>query len=353
MSKPILAGVAVVALAAGVGGYALTSGAPAAPKGGCPALVSVAPYNANVVAYGDLANLRKSGWADKMNPAAGAPLPKDYQDFITETNFHIEKDLDHVMLEGSFDAAAGAVVLEGRFDKDKISSYVAKLGSKTHYESGDVYLFPTHTATGTVALMFIGPNRLAITMGKSAETQALMLADAALNSDPSAHEDMCARAQRVSGAPFFMVGDVPKSGALAMAAMASRNSDAADVIQSLQSWDLATWSDGNNFRIEMEGEYATFVDALKARMAFEKLRKAIKDAGAEVKSGAMASSAAAPAVDALIKNFGIAIDGRYVRISTSISQANVENLQRAAASMAGPAFGAPSMGAPVSPARRR
>jgi len=345
MVKPILAGVAAVALAVGVGGYALTAGAPAAPKGGCPALVSVAPYAANFVAYGDLSTLRNSSFAHRLSPgssagsgySANSPLPQEYQEFIRATDFHFERDLDHVMLEGSIESAAGGLILEGRFDQEKISSYVAKLGTKTHYDSGDVYLFPTHAATGTVALMFLDPKRLAITMGKSAETQALILADAARRANPSSHEELCERAERVSGAPFFMVGDIPKSGILAMAALAARDHDgAADLIQSLDGWDFATWADHDNLRIEFEGEYASRLDALKARIAFEKVRREIQKAGAEAKSVAAANSAVGPAVDSLVKNFGVALDGRYLRFSTSLSQSDLESLQRAATSMAAP-----------------
>jgi hypothetical protein len=344
MSKPILAGVAVVLLAAGVGGYALTAGAPAAPKGGCPALVSLAPYAANFVAYGDMAALRNSSFAHQLSSGtnttadATSPLPQDYQEFIRATDFHIERDLDHVMLEGSIESAAGGLILEGRFDQEKISSYVAKLGSKTHYDSGDVYLFPTHAATGTVALMFLNPNRIAITMGKSAETQALILADTARRPNSSSHEEMCERAGRVSGAPFFMVGDIPKSGMMAMAALsAGNNGGAADLIQSLEGWDFATWTDHDNLRMEFEGEYASRLDALKARIAFEKVRSTIQKAEAEAKSATPPNSPVGPAVDSLVKNFGVALDGRYLRLSTSLSQSDLESLQRAAAAMAAPA----------------
>jgi hypothetical protein len=348
MTKPILAGVVVVALAAGVGGYALTAGAPAAPKGGCPALISVAPYAANFVAYGDMAILRNSSLARQLSSGANtgtssnASLPKEYLDFINATDFHVERDLDHVMLEGSVESAAGGLIVEGRFDQQKISLYISKFGSKTHYDSGDVYLFPTHTATGTVALMFLGPNRLAITMGRSAETQALILADAARRSDPSTHEELCERAERVSGAPFFMVGDVPKTGALAMAALSAGNSGgAADLIQDLDGWDFATWTDGDNLRMEFEGEYANRIDALKARIAFEKVRSTIQKAQTDAKSATPPNSPVGPAVDSLVKNFGIALDGRYLRISTSLSQSDLETLQRAATAMAAAAPPAP------------
>jgi hypothetical protein len=344
MSKPILAGIAVVALAAGVGGYALTAGAPTAPKGGCPALVSLAPSSANFVAYGDVSSLRNSALARQMNSMPNASTPPEYQEFIANTGFHFERDLDHVLLEGSIDSAAGAVILEGRFDQQKISSFVAKTGSVTHYDSGDVYLFPTHTSEGTIALVFLGPNRLAITMGKSAETQALILADSARQSDPSSHEELCERAERVSGAPFFMVGDIPNSGMLAMAALAAREHDgAADLIQTLQGWDFATWTDGDNLRMEFEGEYASRLDALKARIAFEKVRREIQKAQVEAKSITPANSPVGPAVDSLVKNFGVSLDGRYLRLSTSLSQSDLESLQRAATAMA----------APVPPAPRR
>src|SRR6266852_966251 len=304
MTKPILAGAAVVALAAGVGGYAITAGAPAAPKGGCPALVSVAPYAADFVAYGDLATVRNSSFARQLSSGSSAnshsPLPQDYQEFVRATDFHIERDLDHVMLEGSIESAAGGLILEGRFDQEKISSYVAKLGSKTRYDSGDVYLFPTHTATGTVALLFLNPNRIAITMGKSAETQALIVADAAHGSGSSSHEELCERAERVSGAPFFMVGDIPKSGMMAMAALSAGNNGAGDLIQSLQAWDFATWTDHDNLRIEFEGEYASRLDALKARLAFEKVRSTIQKGQAEAKSAIPPNSPVGPAVDSLM-----------------------------------------------------
>ena len=346
MTKPILAGVAVVVLAAGVGGYAITAGAPAAPKGGCPALVSVAPYAADFVAYGDLATVRNSSFARQLSSGSSAsshsPLPQEYQEFIRATDFHIERDLDHVMLEGSIESAAGGLILEGRFDQEKISSYVAKVGTKTHYDSGDVYLFPTHTATGTVALMFLNPNRIAITMGKSAETQALILADAARGSGSSSHEELCERAERVSGAPFFMVGDIPKSAMVAMAGLtAGNNGGAADLIQPLQAWDFATWTDHDNLRIEFEGEYASRLDALKARIAFEKVRSTIQKAEAEAKSATPPNSPVGPAVDSLVKNFGVALDGRYLRFSTSLSQSDLESLQRAAAAMAAPTPSAP------------
>jgi hypothetical protein len=350
MSKPVLIGAVVLVLAAGFGGYALLSGAPSIPKGGCPALVSVAPYDANFLAFADIANVRNSGFRHQMDSMATAPPPLQLREFVEGTNFHAERDLDRIMLAGSIESAIGALVLEGRFDQPKITSYISKMGKMTHYESGDVYLFPTGMATGTAALMFLGQNRVAITFGKSAETQALILADAAKGAESSLHDDMCARAERVSGAPFFMVGDVPKAGMLAAAAAsAPADTGAADIFQNLSGWDVAFWTQGDNVRIALEGEYPDRISALKARLAFEKVHDKIREAQVQAKSKAALSSAAGPALESLNKNFGISLDGRYVRISTALSQSDISSLQRAAAALAPPS--APL--APPPPRRNR
>jgi hypothetical protein len=352
MNKPILiAGAGILALAAGLGGYTLMAGAPSIPNGGCPALVSVAPYDANFLAYGDISTVRNSSLKQQMNSMASTPPPPELQEFVADTNFHFERDLDRIMLAGSLDSAIGALVLEGRFDQPKITSYISKMGKMTHYESGDVYLFPTGMATGTAALMFLGSNRVAITFGKSAETQALILADAAKGNESSLHDDMCARAERVSGAPFFMVGDIPKTGMLAAAAAsAPADTGARDILENMSAWDVAFWNEGDNVRIALEGEYGDRIEALKARLAFEKVRETIRKAQANAKTGPAANSPTGPVLDSLAKNFGISLDGRFVRISTSLSRGDIDALQRAAAS-ATPAA-RPAVAPPPPPARR-
>jgi hypothetical protein len=356
MNKAILiAGAGILALAAGVGGYKLMAGAPSIPRGGCPALVSVAPYDANFLAYGDIATLRNSAFKQQMNSMnamSAGQMPPEYKEFVENTNFHVEKDLDRVMLAGSIESAVGAVVLEGHFDQPKIISYISKMGKMTHYESGDVYLFPTGMPTGTAALMFLGPNRVALTFGKSAETQALILADAAKGAESSLHDDICARAERVSGAPFFMVGDIPKTGMLAAAAAsAPADTGARDILANMSAWDVAFWNEGDSVRIALEGEYSDRIAALKARLAFEKVRDTIQKAETQAKTSP-ANAAAGPVLDSLVKNFGISLDGRFVRISTSLSRSDIEALQRAAASATPAARPAPALAPPPPPARR-
>ena len=217
MAKWLWIGAGVVLLAIGTAGYVLNSGAPAPPKGVCPALLSAAPFDANIVAYADLTSMRSADLTKQFKTFEQTPQAAAYRDFVANTNFHIDRDLDHILLAASTEGQNGALVLEGRFDQPRVSSYVASLGgTMKHYDAGDLYEFQVRSAPTTTSMMFLGPNRLAFALGRDAHTEMLMLADAAKEADPNLHADICARVERVAGAPFFLLGDVPKAAVAQM-----------------------------------------------------------------------------------------------------------------------------------------
>lgn len=331
MAKFIWIGVGVLVLGAAVGGYVLNSGAPPIPKGGCPAAVSLAPYDSDIVAYADFSSLRSKITQQQMDAFMRSPGAAALNQFVASTNFHIERDLDHIMLAASVESKAGGLVLDGRFDQAKLAEFFIKSGaSMHHFESGDVYLFSSPSPTGSFAVAFLGPSRLAITGGKAPETQMLVLADAARNPDPAIHEDLCLRTSRISGAPVFLVGGVPRSGATLSALAAPKDSGLADILQGLQGWDMGFWADGDIVRFAVEGEYDGTFDALKARFAFQKVFDAANKEMANSKTASNASQRAA--MDAFAKNFAITLDGRYVRLGTSLNRSDMLKLASAAAS---------------------
>jgi hypothetical protein len=329
MAKFIWIGVGVLVLGATVGGYVLNSGAPPIPKGGCPAAVSLAPYDSDIVAYADFAALRSSVTQQQMDALTRSPGATALNQFVAATNFHLERDLDHIMVAASVESSTGGLVLDGRFDQAKLAEFFTKSGaSMRHFESGDVYLFPSPSPAGSFAVAFLGPNRLAITGGKAPETQMLVLEDAAHNPDPAIHEDICLRTSRISGAPVFFVGGVPKSASTLAALAAPRDSGLADILQGLQGWDMGFWADGDSVRFALEGEYDGRLDALKARFAFQKVLDAAHKEMATTKSSNASERAA---VDAFAKNFAITLDGRYVRLGTSLNRSDMLKLASAAA----------------------
>lgn len=334
MAKWILIIVGVVVLAAGAAAYVAMTGTPPVPTGACPALLSAAPYDANLVMYADFTGLRSADLSRQLEAIQKTPEAAVFQDLVDKTNFHLDRDLDHVMLTASMNSNAGALVLEGRFDQPKIIAYAAQFGAVKHYEAGDMYVFHNASMQGSVGMMFLGPNRIALAAGAGAETQILMLADASKGSDPGSHDELCTRAKRVSGAPFFALGDIPKAAAPQLTAMAAHeNPSAAEVIQSLQGWDAAYWMDGDNVRIALEGQFDSRYEALQARVSLEKLRASVQKSEAAAKVGSMATAPTTQVLDAFAKNLALSLDGHYVRLGTTVKRSDLVSM--AAASAAG------------------
>lgn len=334
MAKWVGIGIAVVLLAVGTAGYVLNSGAPAPPKGVCPALVSAAPYDANILAYMDLAPLRSAEFSKGFQTFEQSPAAAPYRDFVDKTNFRVDRDLDHLLLAGSTESQSGALILEGHFDQARIATYVADFSTMKHYEAGDLYDFKpkaNNIAVQTASMMFLGPNKLAFAMGADPHTEMLMLADSVKQPDPSLHADMCARAERLAGASFFILGDVPKSAVAQMTPVVAReNPSAADILQALRGWDMAYWADGDTVRMAIEGQFDNPYDALRARFAFEKLRESIQKQEVSLKSGANAGNPAGPLFDALVKNIAITLDGSYVRMGSSLKASDLQAFAAAA-----------------------
>jgi hypothetical protein len=334
MAKWIWVGLGVVLLALGTAGYVLNSGAPAAPAGVCPTLLAAAPFDANIVAYADFAALHSADLSKQFSAFENSPQAAPYRDFVEKTNFHLERDLDHVLLTASTESQGAALVLEGRFDQPRISAYAATFATMRHYEAGDLYQFHAANAAQSTSMMFLGSNRLAFGAGRDSDTQILMLADAAKGAEPALHEDLCSRAQRVAGAPFFMLGGVPKAAATQITPVVSReNPSAAEILRTIHGWDIAYWMEGDNVRMAVEGEFESRYDALQARFAFEKLRDTIEKQEVNLKTGQVAAGPAAPVFDALVKDLAISLDGRYVRMGTALKKSDLQAL--AAASAAG------------------
>jgi hypothetical protein len=333
MAKWVLIVAAVVVLAAGAAAYVAMTRTPPIPTGACPALLSAAPYDADLVMYADFTALRSADLSRQFETIQKSPQAAAFQDLVDRTNFHLDRDLDHVMLTASMNSNAGALVAEGRFDQPRIIAYAAQFGAVKHYEAGDMYVFHNASMQGSVGMMFLGPNRIAFAAGTGAETQILMLADASKGSDPGSHDELCTRAARVSGAPFFALGDIPKAAAPQLTAIAAReNPSAAEVIQSMQGWDMAYWMDGDSMRVALEGQFDSRYEALQARVSLEKLRDTIQKSEAAARVGPVASAPATQVLDAFAKNLAFSLDGHYVRLGTSVRKSDLESLAASAAS---------------------
>ncbi|MGB0036262.1 MAG: hypothetical protein WBP79_12375 [Candidatus Acidiferrales bacterium] len=332
MKRLLWIGVGVIVVLASAGaGYALFHGAPPIPKGSSPELIMLAPPDANLLAFIDLTAVRKAPVWSQIASASKADAGKPYQDFVDSTNFHIDTDLDHVLITASSESPdAALIVLDGRFDQSKISQFVATKGITSHHQTGDVYSFSMAPGSPMTAMMFVAPSRLAFGVGKGAETNVLVLAANIRDKSFQPREDVVERVKHVGGSPFFAVGDMPKTNALAVATLSGFGGDGvANAIQSMSGWDFAMWMDGTTLRMALEGECASIMDAIKVRVGLEKLRSKIKALPTEPsRSKSDASSKAA--MDAMARGFDITLDGSYIRMSLSFTEDDMKIIQAAA-----------------------
>src|SRR5271169_5125453 len=96
----------------------------------------------------------------------GKKPPKDrdpqYQDFVNQTGFEFERDLDKVAFaihrggtsDGKSDETRYSEIFQGHFDGTRVSQYLRKLaGSVESYHGLDIYIIPLDGRTVRVVLL--------------------------------------------------------------------------------------------------------------------------------------------------------------------------------------------------------
>jgi hypothetical protein len=172
-----------------------------------PDLMSLLPPGAPVVAYIDVAALRKL----QNSPLAAmlglvGPDPKqdrDYREFVANTGFDYTRDLDTAAIAvwptalltpsrglGTNQALA---VADGRFDQAKMETYALRTGKLTMRGGQKIYVVPGNPAT---SFSFLSATRILLATGET--LSILAPAGSAKENDA-----MRARIKRVAGAPIF------------------------------------------------------------------------------------------------------------------------------------------------------
>jgi hypothetical protein len=210
--------VALVAAGAGVYLYRLHRPLPAASAGPEPDIMSQLPPGAPVVAYIDVAALRKlqgSPLAAMLGLAGADPKEdRDYQNFVRDTGFDYTRDLDKIAIaiwptsmpkpNGGLGENQAIAIADGRFDHDKIKAYALRNGQAVTQGTQSFYVVPGDPA---ISFAFLSATRMVLRNGKGLSIVAPM---------PSSSEKdaMQTRINRVAGAPIFAAArtdTLPKS----------------------------------------------------------------------------------------------------------------------------------------------
>jgi hypothetical protein len=259
----------VVALAAG--GYAayLHYSTPAE----IPAveIVSALPSDATTVFYVDLAALRQSPLLAGLRAFAPvAATDKEYADFVRETGFDFERDLDRAAM-ATADRAGSRVVYalaEGRFDKQKISAFALKSGRREERGGNQVFTTPVSGSPQALTFAFSRKGTLALTDG--GDLGPIL---SSRGRDP-ARDELAERARRLAGSPVFVVLRPSRE---ALAAFATRlpgalRSDQLVALAAQLRWiSIALLPDGERTKIVLEGESLSEVAPRQIAGALESL----------------------------------------------------------------------------------
>ncbi len=212
----VVVAILIVLAAAGAAAFLFRAHRPLAPPsaGPPPDILSQLPAGAPVVAYIDVAALRKlqgSPLAAMLGLAGADPKEdRDYQEFVDGTGFDYTRDLDKVAAaiwpssalasNGGLGDSQVMAVADGRFDHDKIKAYALRDGEVVTHGTQSFYVV---RGDPPVSFGFLSATRMVLVKGKGLGILAPI---------PSASEKAStqARINRVAGAPIFAVARTDK-----------------------------------------------------------------------------------------------------------------------------------------------
>jgi hypothetical protein len=316
-------------------------------------LLAMMPVDSSAVLFVDLAELRRAPFLTQLY--AWAPKPQadpDYAQFIKETGFDYERDLNRaaVALERYGQASTFFAIADGRFDQQKISGFAVKAGTVTKRAAREIFSVPVSGSTKRISFTFLRSDRIALTDGSDL---AYVLDARKQNPDTA---DWSSRFERLGGSPVFAVIRQGAAAGSALAAQAPgglRSEQLSALLDQLQWITIAGKPDNDRLRIIAEGESPTettmrqLADLLNGVLA-------LAEAGLnDAKARQQMDPAARGAYLDLLKSADVEKidrgDTKSVRLTFEITPAFLELARRAPASP-NPSPSAPAGNAP--PARK-
>ena len=278
-----------------------------------PELIDLAPADATLVAYADLAALRASPLVQVL--AAMAPpsnVDHDYAEFVRATGFDYQKDLDRFVIATRPSAAAETLVFaEGRFDHARIEEYALRSGTLLNQNGHTIYVVPSGTAGKKVSLTFLAGNRIALSDG--GDLRSSLATGAAPSLDPSLRE----RLSRVAGSPLFAVA---RTGAIAQDDTGGAPPVMAGTPFASLSWvSLAARPEGAHAVLSIEGECDSPADAQKVAGSLEMVRGMLHGGLADPKSRGQMSAETAAAADRMLQGVQVSTNAERVRLLLTLT----------------------------------
>jgi hypothetical protein len=217
-------------------------------------LLALMPTDASAVFFADFDDLRHASFLTEIY--AWAPKPQadaDYAQFVKETGFDYERDLHRValaMLKHGQDSALIAIV-DGKFDRQKLSAYVVKNGSSARTGGREILSVMLSGSSKKISFTFLRNDRIALTN----DADLSVFLDAKKRTEDAA--EWRTRFERLAGSPVFAVIRQDAAAGAALASQAPgglRSPQLSALLDQLQWITLAGKPDNDRLRVAAEGE---------------------------------------------------------------------------------------------------
>jgi hypothetical protein len=296
-------------------------------------LFRLMPADASAVFFADFDELRQAPFLSEIY--AWAPKPNkdpDYAEFIKETGFDYERDLHRVAIgfEKHGQDRAVLAVVDGRFDRQKISAYAMRAGSSAKTGGQEIFSVPLSGGAKKIFFTFLRNDRIALTNDADL---SISLGAKKKTEDAAAWQ---VRFERLAGSPVFAVVRQDGAAGAALAAQAPgglRSPQLSALLDQLQWITVAGKPENDRLRVAAEGQCS--VEAA-ARQLVEMLNGVVILAQAGLdnpKTRQQLDPAAREAYLELLKSVDISRldrgDSNSVRVLLEITPAFLEAARRA------------------------
>jgi len=218
--------------------------------------LALMPTDASAILFADFGELRQAPFVAKLY--AWAPKPRadaDYAQFVKETGFDYERDLDRmaIAVEKRGQDSTLFAILDGKFDRQKISAYALKDGSAVKTGGREIFSVPVSGSTKRIIFTFLRNDRIALTGDANLDVYL----DA--KKRPEEVSQWRARFERLAGSPVLAVIRQDAAVGAALAAQAPgglRSPQLSTLLDQLQWITLAGKPENDRLRVVAEGECA-------------------------------------------------------------------------------------------------
>jgi hypothetical protein len=250
-----------VAIAVVVGGYLAYAQWTVKHARSRESLLRQLPVTATYVLYADVAQMREGNLLRNLAVVnSSLTVDPEYKQFVAETNFDYEKDLDQVgiAVERAGNVSRYFALADGKFDRKKIETYLRKNAVSRQKNGLEVFFLAQQNSVPYISsvqnwilVAFLSDQRIALTTASDLNAEL----DSAKNE--AGHQEWMERFERLSGSPAFVLlrQDAAIGSVLSQRAPGGIASpQLAQVLNQLTWVSIAGKPEGSSFRVVIDGE---------------------------------------------------------------------------------------------------